>query len=132
MTLIGSAWLGDSHASGYPGGMPDADAIRHEFVKANGLRFHAAACGEGDRLALCLHGYPMIDTPTLMLWGENDVALRKETTFGTDQHVSDLTLRYLPGVSHWVQQEAPETVNAMMEAWLTNQAVPEAGQVAQD
>jgi len=29
-------------------------------------------------------------------------------------------------VSHWVQQEAPETVNAMLEAWLTGQPVPEA------
>ncbi len=32
--------------------------LRHEFVEANGLRFHVAACGDGDRLALCLHGFP--------------------------------------------------------------------------
>src|SRR5512135_3722025 len=37
--------------------MGDAE-IRHEFVQANGLRFHVAACGEGERLALCLHGFP--------------------------------------------------------------------------
>ena len=24
----------------------------------------------------------------------------------------------LPGVSHWVQQEAPETVNAILAGWL--------------
>jgi pimeloyl-ACP methyl ester carboxylesterase len=36
------------------------------------------------------------------------------------------TLRYLPNVSHWVPQEAPETVNAMLEAWLTGRPVPEA------
>ncbi len=71
-------------------------------------------------------GYPRIDTPTLMIWGEHDVALGKETTYGTDVFVSNLTLRYLPNVSHWVQQEAPETVNAMLEAWLTDQPVPEA------
>jgi len=71
-------------------------------------------------------GYPIIDIPTLMIWGEEDVALRKETTYGTDAFVRDLTLRYLPGVSHWVQQEAPETVNAMLAAWLTGQPVPEA------
>ena len=34
------------------------DDIRHEFITANGLRFHVAACGDGDRLALCLHGFP--------------------------------------------------------------------------
>jgi pimeloyl-ACP methyl ester carboxylesterase len=74
-------------------------------------------------------GYPMIDTPTLMIWGENDTALCKETTYGTDAHVRDLTLRYLPNVSHWVQQEAPEVVNAMLAAWLTGKPVPEANDV---
>jgi len=67
-----------------------------------------------------------INVPTLMLWGELDAALGKELTFGTDRYVRDLTLRYLPGVSHWVQQEAPETVNAMIEAWLKSGKVPEA------
>jgi pimeloyl-ACP methyl ester carboxylesterase len=33
-------------------------AIDHEFVEAGELRFHVATCGEGDRLALCLHGFP--------------------------------------------------------------------------
>ena len=59
-------------------------------------------------------GFPKIDIPTLMIWGEQDVALEKATTYGTDRYVADLTLRYLPGVSHWVQQEAPETVNAIL------------------
>jgi len=74
-------------------------------------------------------GYPVIETPTLMLWGEEDVALCKETTYGTERYVPNLTLRYLPRVSHWVQQEAPETVNAMLAAWLTDQPVPEASSV---
>jgi pimeloyl-ACP methyl ester carboxylesterase len=66
----------------------------------------------------------VIDTPTLMIWGEQDRALGKETTFGTEAFVRDFTIRYLPGVSHWVQQEAPEAVNAMLEAWLTGKPVP--------
>jgi pimeloyl-ACP methyl ester carboxylesterase len=53
-----------------------------------------------------------------MIWGEEDVALSKETTHGTEHYVKDLTLRYLPGVSHWVQQEAPEQVNKIITAWL--------------
>ena len=66
--------------------------------------------------------FPRIDVPTLMIWGERDSALGKELTYGTGQHVSDFTLRYLPDVSHWVQQEAPETVNAILEAWLEGKA----------
>jgi pimeloyl-ACP methyl ester carboxylesterase len=60
-----------------------------------------------------------------MLWGEQDVALTRETTYGTAAFVSDLTLRYLPQASHWVQQDAPETVNRMLRAWLSDGAVPE-------
>jgi pimeloyl-ACP methyl ester carboxylesterase len=71
-------------------------------------------------------GMPKIDVPTLMIWGEVDSALGKELSYGTNVHVTDLTLRYLPNVSHWVQQEAPETVNAMIEAWLLGRSVPQA------
>jgi pimeloyl-ACP methyl ester carboxylesterase len=66
-----------------------------------------------------------IETPTLMLWGEQDVALTRETTYDTEAFVSDLTLRYLPQASHWVQQDAPETVNRMLRAWLGGGVVPE-------
>lgn len=75
------------------------------------------------------NGFPRIDTPTLMIWGEEDSALDKTTTFGTDQLVDDFTIRYLPQVSHWVQQEAPEKVNAMMAAWLRGEHVPEAHEI---
>ena len=70
-------------------------------------------------------GYPVIDTPTLMIWGEEDVALTKASTFGTEEFVSNLTIRYLPRISHWVQQEAPEVANAMMKAFLLGEPVPE-------
>ncbi len=87
--------------------------------------YRALARGGGGERQRKL-GFPMIEVPTLMVWGEEDVALTKETTFGTDKYVTDLTLRYLPGVSHWVQQEAPETVNAMLGAWLRGEEVPQA------
>ena len=68
---------------------------------------------------------PVIDTPTLMLWGEEDAALGLELTEGYEPHVRDFTLHRLPGVSHWVQQEAPEAVNARLEAWLREKALVE-------
>jgi pimeloyl-ACP methyl ester carboxylesterase len=69
-------------------------------------------------------GIVPINIPTLVIWGEVDAALGKELSYGTENYVSNLTLRYLPNVSHWVQQEAPETVNAMIEAWLLGRGVP--------
>jgi pimeloyl-ACP methyl ester carboxylesterase len=68
---------------------------------------------------------PLIEIPTLFLWGDADVALSLRTTLGTEKYVSNLTFRVFPGVSHWIQQEAPEEVNAMLEAWLAGKRVPE-------
>ena len=65
-----------------------------------------------------------VDVPTLMIWGEEDSALNIRCTEGTEEWVRDFTLRRLPGVSHWVQQEAPEAVNAILGAWLEDQPTP--------
>ena len=59
-----------------------------------------------------------VDVPTLIVWGEADTALGLETLDGTDRFVSDLTIRRLPNVSHWVQQESPEAVNTILAEWL--------------
>jgi pimeloyl-ACP methyl ester carboxylesterase len=63
-------------------------------------------------------GDAKVDVPTLMIWGEDDVALGLGCTEGTEEWVADLTLKRLPGISHWVQQDAPEQVNAILEEWL--------------
>jgi pimeloyl-ACP methyl ester carboxylesterase len=70
--------------------------------------------------------FAIIEVPTLLIWGEADVALTKETTYGTGRYVRDLTIRYLPYVSHWVQQDAPRMVNAILAAFLRGEPVPEA------
>ncbi len=60
----------------------------------------------------------IIEVPTLLIWGEQDVALDLICLDGTGRHVRDLTLRRLPGVSHWVQQDAPAQVNRLLEEFL--------------
>lgn len=90
------------------------------------INWYRAAARTGRKLQQLIDSPPVLEVPTLMIWGEEDIALGKELTYGTEELVRDLTLRYLPGVSHWVQQEAPEAVNAMIEAWLTGKPVPEA------
>jgi len=49
----------------------------------------------------------VIDVPTLVVWGDRDVALDPICLNGTERYVRDLTVKRLPGVSHWVQQDAP-------------------------
>jgi epoxide hydrolase 4 len=59
-----------------------------------------------------------IKVPTLMIWGEEDTALGVELTDDYEGLASDFTLVRLPGVSHWVQQEAPQRVNPVLSDWL--------------
>ncbi len=70
-------------------------------------------------------GFPIIEVPTLICWGEDDMALTKATTYGTEHWVRNLTIRYLPRISHWVQQDAPDEVNAMITSFLSGSSVPQ-------
>ncbi|MBD1868190.1 alpha/beta hydrolase [Cyanobacteria bacterium FACHB-471] len=62
----------------------------------------------------------VLDVPTLMIWGENDTALGKELTYGTEAYVRDFQIRYIPDCSHWVQQERPDLVTQYMREYLAS------------
>jgi pimeloyl-ACP methyl ester carboxylesterase len=69
------------------------------------------------------HDWGILQPPTLLIWGENDTALGKELTIGTQVYVRDLQIRYIPDCSHWVQQEQPQLVNQYIREWL-NETLP--------
>lgn len=64
------------------------------------------------------HDWSLLDVPTLMIWGEDDAALGKELTYGTQEFVRACQIRYIPNCSHWVQQERPELVNQYIREFL--------------
>lgn len=116
----------------HPGRVPpeDAEVFARNAAQPGALKamidyYRALGLGGGGRRQQRL-GLPMIDVPTLMLWGVQDVALTEACTWGTGDWVSALTLRYLPQASHWVQQDEPEQVNAMLDAFLAGRPVPHA------
>lgn len=59
-----------------------------------------------------------VDTPTLVIWGEEDIALGLACLDGTDRYVRDLRIERLPGVSHWAQEDAPQEVNRLLGQFL--------------
>lgn len=59
-----------------------------------------------------------IDARTLVIWGERDRALGVELTRGLDRWVPNNRIEYLPEASHWVQNDAPERVNELLEGFL--------------
>ena len=59
-----------------------------------------------------------VSVPTLLIWGEQDIALDFALTTGLDAWVPDLTIKRIHESGHWVQQEQPELVNQYMLEFL--------------
>ena len=59
-----------------------------------------------------------IAAPTLLIWGEQDIALDIALTTGLEQWVDNLQVKRIPDSGHWVQQEKPEQVNSFMLEFL--------------
>lgn len=59
-----------------------------------------------------------VAAPTLLVWGERDVALGKELTYGMSRDVPDLRIEYLPDSGHFVHEEQPEQVNRILLDFL--------------
>jgi pimeloyl-ACP methyl ester carboxylesterase len=87
-----------------------AEALTKPGVLTAAINYYRAAFREtvrrGERL------FPQITCPTLLIWGEEDIALGKELTYGMEPYFANrLEIKYIPRCSHWVQQEQPELVN---------------------
>jgi pimeloyl-ACP methyl ester carboxylesterase len=61
---------------------------------------------------------PRLTIPTLVIWAMNDIALPPANLDGMEDLVDDLTIVKVPDSGHFVQWEAPEAVNAALDAFL--------------
>jgi len=61
---------------------------------------------------------PKLTIPTLVIWGLDDLALPPENLEGLEEIIDPLTIVRVPDCGHFVPWEAPEAVNAAMEAFL--------------
>lgn len=56
-----------------------------------------------------------VTAPTLVIWGEKDTALDKRLTYDFPDFVNaPYRIEYLPDAGHWVAEERPERVNALL------------------
>ena len=65
---------------------------------------------------------PKLTIPTLVIWALDDLALPRENLEGLDEVVEDLTVVEIEDCGHFVPWEAPDRVNAAMEAFLARTA----------
>ncbi|XP_072024395.1 epoxide hydrolase 4-like isoform X1 [Amphiura filiformis] len=61
---------------------------------------------------------PVVTSPSLLIWGEEDKAFDKDILPGHNKFVKDLTLKKVSGASHFVQQDEPVIVNIIMREFL--------------
>ena len=62
---------------------------------------------------------PAVDVPTMIVWGEADAYMSPVLLERSMSKVAGpLRVERLPGVSHWVQQEVPDAVNALLLDFL--------------
>ena len=61
---------------------------------------------------------PNLTIPTLVIWAMDDLALPAENLEGMDEVIDDLTIERVTDCEHFVPWEAPDKVNAAMEAFL--------------
>lgn len=70
-----------------------------------------------------LRDYPRIRAPFLLIWAEEDIALRRELTYDLEPWFEQPPqVRYLPGVGHFATLEAPEKVAALLLEHLGGEA----------
>ena len=66
-----------------------------------------------------LANWPKIPCPTLLIWGEQDIALRKEVTYGMEPlFTGPFRIQYVADSGHWVHQEQAVAVNQYLLEFL--------------
>ena len=76
---------------------------------------------EGDLGAAALdlaHTMLTVSLPTLVIWALNDIALPPALIEGLDAYVDQLTVKTVPGASHWIVHEQPALIAQFIQAYL--------------
>ena len=63
----------------------------------------------------------LVEPKTLIIWGEQDVALSVEGAVDSVPRCREATLRRIKNASHFVQQDVPELVNQYIEEFLDDE-----------
>jgi pimeloyl-ACP methyl ester carboxylesterase len=70
----------------------------------------------GELRALCRP----IDIPTLLIWAEREPVFTRASTENFDEWVPNLRIARVAGAGHFVQTDAPQTVNDLLVGFLVS------------
>ena len=113
-------WLTGATRDAYLAAWQQPGALRGgcNYYRASPIHPPVAGDESGLRAVLADTARFRVDVPTLVIWGERDVALLTALLDGLDEYVPNLTIRRIPEGSHWVAHEYPEQVNAMIREFI--------------
>jgi haloalkane dehalogenase len=67
----------------------------------------------------------LADKPALLLWGDRDIAFRAQDGARLAAYFKDAQVRTLAGAGHYVQEDAPEEMDAALRDWWTARLEPD-------
>lgn len=114
--VFAGGWASDADREKY------LDCWRRGFT--GGLNYYRAAAlssfltGEASHAKQFLPPKSRITVPTLVIWGEKDIALLTGNLDGLDEHVENLQIQRVPQAGHFVQHEQPAAVIQSMRRFL--------------
>jgi pimeloyl-ACP methyl ester carboxylesterase len=85
--------------TGFTGGLNWYRALRRDYEEAQGSDY-------------------LIDKPALMVSAADDWFFAAEATDGLEELLPQIEKHVIPDAGHWLQQEKPEEVNALLVPWL--------------
>ncbi|MFW9866959.1 MAG: alpha/beta fold hydrolase [Candidatus Thorarchaeota archaeon] len=86
------------------------------YYRAGGLR--RPSQGEDiSELSLEIESV-MINVPSLVIWGEKDTALTVHNLEGLNEFVPELTIKRITEGTHWIINEKPDKVNALIREFI--------------
>jgi len=83
-----------------------------------GLNYYRAMAFTSEKKPINGKPIPVINTPTLVIWGEKDTALLASNLDGLERYVSDFTIHRVPDGSHWIVHEQPELIIKLAQEFL--------------
>jgi pimeloyl-ACP methyl ester carboxylesterase len=91
------------------------EAWGQERALEGGLNWYRANFADGLPVP---HDPLVVDVPTTVLWGLDDTALLPTNLDGLPDYVADLRVVEVPGATHWIAHEVPDTVADEIRAAL--------------
>ncbi len=97
---------------------PGALAASINYYRANWNPANILSMSEEYQVGL-IKKFPKIKCPTLVIWGEKDIALDKSLTVGLEAYIENsFQIEYFPNFGHWIHNEAPDEVNRVILSFL--------------